>query len=62
MFFIVKKFELFTKIISLYNPIEYLAILYPKSLAKLVAEVGSRHNHQILFDMAFNNTEPLKLF
>ena len=36
------------KIFSLYNPIEFLAILYPTSLANLVVEVGTRHSHQIL--------------
>ena len=40
--------SLFIKSISLYNPIKFLAILYPKSLAKLVGEVGTRHSHQIL--------------
>ena len=28
------------------NPIEFSAILYPKSLANLVVEVGTRHSHQ----------------
>ena len=32
----------------LYNHIHLLAILYPTSLANLVAEVGTRHSHQIL--------------
>ena len=32
------------------NPSEHLAILYPKSLANLVVEVGTRHSHQILLD------------
>ena len=40
--------SLFTKIISLYNPIKFLAILYPTSLANLVVKVGTRHSHQIL--------------
>ena len=33
---------------SLYNPIKFLAILYPISLANLVVEVGTKHSHQIL--------------
>ena len=33
----------------LYNPINFLAIPYPKSLVNLVVEVGTRYNHQILF-------------
>ena len=37
------------KIISLYNPFNFLAILYPTSLANLVVEVESRNSHQILF-------------
>ena len=36
------------KIISLYNPIYFLAILYPTSLANLVPEVETKHSHQIL--------------
>ena len=40
--------SLFIKIISLYNHIHFLAILYPTSLANLVVEVGTRHCHQIL--------------
>ena len=36
---------------SLYNPIKFLALLYPKSIANLVVEVGTRHNHQILFTL-----------
>ena len=28
---------------KLYNPINFLAILYPKSLANLVVKVGTRH-------------------
>ena len=39
---------LFMKSISLCNPIKLSAILYPKSLANMVVEVGTRHNHQIL--------------
>ena len=37
---------------SLYNPIKFLAILYPKSLATLVVGVGTRHSHQILLEAA----------
>ena len=40
--------SLFIKIISLYNHIHFLAILYPTSLANLVVEVGTKHCHQIL--------------
>ena len=40
--------SLFIKVFSMYNPIKFLAILYAKSLANLVAEVGTRHSHQIL--------------
>ena len=40
--------SLFIKIISLYNHIHFLAILYPKSLANLVVEVGTRHCYQTL--------------
>ena len=36
------------KIFSLYNCIQFLAILYPESL-NLMGEVGTTHNHQILF-------------
>ena len=36
------------KDISLYNPIKFLAILYPTWLANMVVEVGTRHSHQIL--------------
>ena len=40
--------SLFIKNISLYNPIEFLGILYSTSLVNLVVEVGTRHSHQIL--------------
>ena len=30
------------------TPIKFLAIMYPKSLANLVVEVGTRHSHQTL--------------
>ena len=43
--------SLFIKIISLYNHIHFLAILYPTSLANLVVEVGIRHCHQILLTL-----------
>ena len=47
--FSVKEFDVIVhKIFSLYNPVEILATLYPKSLANLVDEVGIRHSHQIL--------------
>ena len=41
--------SLFMKSISLYNPIKFLAILYPTSLTNLMVEVGTRHSHQTLF-------------
>ena len=44
--------SLIIKIISLYNPINFFAILYPTSLANLVVGVGTRHSHQILLIMA----------
>ena len=40
--------SLFIESVSLYNPIDIFAILYPKSLANLVVDVGTRHSHQIL--------------
>ena len=47
--FYVKEFDVIVhKIISLYNPINFLAILYATSLANLVVEVGTRHSHQTL--------------
>ena len=42
--------SLFRKNIFLYNPIKFLAILYPKSVVNLVVEVGTRHSDQILLD------------
>ena len=41
--FYVKEFDVIVhkKVFSLYNPIKFLAILYPKSLANLVDEVGT---------------------
>ena len=41
-------FKICEEIISLYNPIKFLAILYSTSLANLVVEVGIRYSHQIL--------------
>ena len=32
------------KVFSLYNPVEFLAILYPNSLANLLDEVGTRQS------------------
>ena len=47
--FSVKELDVIVlKIISLYDPIKFLAILYPTPLANLVVEVGTRHSHQIL--------------
>ena len=40
--------SLFIKIFSLYNPIRFLAILYPKSPSNLMVDVGIRHSHQLL--------------
>ena len=54
MFFILcwmNLVPLFIKSISLYNTIEFLAILYPESLANLMVEVGTRYSHQILFQI-----------
>ena len=49
LIFYVKEFEVIVhKIISLHNPINIFVILHPISLANLVAEVGTRHSHQIL--------------
>ena len=36
------------QVLSLYNPIKFLAILYPKSLTNLVVEVRNSHSQQIL--------------
>ena len=46
----VKKFEVIIhkKVLSLYKPIKFFIILYPKSLANLVVEVETRHSPQIL--------------
>ena len=50
--------SLFIKIISLYKPIHFLAILYPTSLANLVVEVGTWHSHQILlFSIGMRNND-----
>ena len=48
--------SLFIKIISLYNPINFFAILYPTSLANLVVEVGTRHCYQILVKWVINHS------
>ena len=56
---------LFIEMISLYNPIKFLAILYPTSLVNLVVEVGTGHNHQILFSdvkLGRQVTEAVKFF
>ena len=45
--------SLFIKIISLYNPIKFLAILFPTSLANLMFEVRTRHSRQILLMYSF---------
>ena len=47
------------KIISLYSPINFLAIVYPTSLANLVAEVGTSHSHQILLCKRIGNRQCL---
>ena len=41
--------SLFIQVFSLHNPIKFLAILHPKSLANLVVEVRTRHSPEILF-------------
>ena len=48
--FYVKEFDVIVheKVFSFYDPIKCLSILYPKSLANLVVEVGTRHSHKIL--------------
>ena len=43
-----KLMSLFIKKYFLYNPIKFLAALYPKSLTNLVVEVGTKHSHQIV--------------
>ena len=43
-----------SKIVFQNNPIEFLTILYPTSLANLVVEVRIRHSHQILLDRGYN--------
>ena len=57
----VKEFDVIVhkkKAFSLYNPIKFLVILYPKSRANLVVEVGTRHSHQVIvhqwFSVAYN--------
>ena len=59
--FYVKEFfmSLFIKSISFYNPIKYLAILYPKLPANLVVDVGTRHSHQILLLAIFSGLNEL---
>ena len=42
---------LFIKSISLYNSINFVAILYPTSILNLVNEVATRHSHQFLLLM-----------
>ena len=53
--FYVKEFDVIVhkKVFSLYEPIKFLAILYPKSLANLVVEVGTGYSHQILLRTTF---------
>ena len=41
-------------IFLLYNPINFLAILHPTTLANLVVEVETRHSHQILLFQPLN--------
>ena len=55
--FYVKHFDAIVhkKVVSLYNPIKFLVILYPKSLANLVVDVGTRHIHQIELTSNFEN-------
>ena len=49
--FYVMEFDVIVhrKSISLYKPIKCLVILYPKSLANVMVEVGTKRGHQILF-------------
>ena len=44
--FYVKEFDVIVQVFSFYNPIKFLAILYPKSPTNLVVEVGIKHSHQ----------------
>ena len=45
----------FIKIISLYNPNNFVAILYATSPANLVVEMGTRHSHQILLSWVISH-------
>ena len=53
--FYVKEFEVIVhnKSIFLYNPIKFLAILYNKSPANLVVEVGTRQSPDPIYEMPF---------
>ena len=46
------------KKISLYNPIKFIAILYPTSLVNLVVEVGTMRSHQILMNITWSHPLP----
>ena len=52
--FFVKELDVIVQkhyfLIHMYHHINFLAILYPTSLANLVTEVGTWHSHQILLD------------
>ena len=54
--FYVKEFDVIVH--EKYNPIKFLAILYPKSLANLVVEMGTRHSRQILLDQLVQTKFP----
>ena len=54
--FYVKEFDVIVhkKYFSLYNPIRFLAIVYPKSLANWVIKVGTGYSPQnLLYDKVF---------
>ena len=59
--FCVQEFDVTVHKKYIYNPIKFLAILYPKSLANRVVEVGTRHNHQILLIRSHLNSLVLGL-
>ena len=44
--FMFRNFMSFINIISIYNPINVFAILYPTSLANLGIDVGTRYSYQ----------------
>ena len=57
--FNVEEFDIIVhkKVFSLYSPIKFLAILYPKSLANLVVNVWARHFRQIPLNTTLVNND-----